>query len=78
MKRLYWLVIIGSLCVAATPISAELLDDAVGIWLFDEGKGNTAADTSGNGNDGAITGAKWAEGKFGGALEFEPPHVVTV
>ena len=78
MKRLYWLVIIGSLCVAATPISAELLDDAVGIWLFDEGKGNTAADTSGNGNEGAITGAKWAEGKFGGALEFEPPHVVTV
>ena len=78
MKQLCWLVIIGSLCVAATPISAELLDDAVGIWLFDEGKGNTAADTSGNGNEGAITGAKWAEGKFGGALEFEPPHVVTV
>ena len=55
-----------------------MLDDAVGIWLFDEGKGNVAADTSGNGNDGAIAGAKWAEGKFGGALEFEPPHVVTV
>ena len=78
MKHIYWFVIIGSLCVAVNPLSAELLDDAVGIWLFDEGKGNTAADTSGNGNDGAITGAKWAEGKFGGALEFEPPHVVTV
>ena len=78
MKPILWFVIIGSLCVAVNPLSAELLDDAVGIWLFDEGKGNTAADTSGNGNDGAITGAKWAEGKFGGALEFEPPHVVTV
>ena len=78
MKPLFWFVIISSLCVATNPLSAELLDDAVGIWLFDEGKGNTAADTSGNGNDGAITGAKWAEGKFGGALEFEPPHVVTV
>lgn len=78
MKPIFWFVIIGSLCVAVNPLSAELLDDAVGIWLFDEGKGNTAADTSGNGNDGAITGAKWAEGKFGGALEFEPPHVVTV
>ena len=78
MKQVFWFVIIGILCVATTSLSAELLDDAVGIWLFDEGKGNTAADTSGNGNDGAITGAKWAEGKFGGALEFEPPHVVTV
>lgn len=78
MKPVFWLIIVGGLCVATNPLSAELLDDAVGIWLFDEGKGNTAADTSGNGNDGAITGAKWAEGKFGGALEFEPPHVVTV
>ena len=78
MKQIFWIVIISGLCILINPISAELLDDAVGIWLFDEGKGNTAADTSGNGNDGAITGAKWAEGKFGGALEFEPPHVVTV
>ena len=79
MKTIFWFVIIGGLlCIATNPLSAELLDDAVGIWLFDEGKGNTAADTSGNGNDGAIAGAKWAEGKFGGALEFEPPHVVTV
>ena len=78
MKQIFWIVVMSGLCVATNPLSAELLDDAVGIWLFDEGKGNTAADTSGNGNDGAIAGAKWAEGKFGGALEFEPPHVVTV
>ena len=78
MKQIFWIAIIGGLWIATSPISAELLDDAVGIWLFDEGKGGTAADTSGNGNDGTITGAKWAEGKFGGALEFEPPHVVTV
>jgi hypothetical protein len=78
MKRIFWIAVMSSFCVATNPLSAELLDDAVGIWLFDEGKGGVAADTSGNGNDGAITGAKWAEGKFGGALEFEPPHVVTV
>lgn len=78
MKQVFWLAIIGGLCIATSPISAELLDDAVGIWLFDAGKGGTATDTSGNGNDGTISGAKWAEGKFGGALEFEPPHVVTV
>ena len=78
MKRIFWIAVMSSFCVATTSLSAELLDDAVGIWLFDEGKGGVAADTSGNKNDGAITGAKWAEGKFGGALEFEPPHVVTV
>ncbi len=78
MKLMFWITIIGSLCIVMSPLSAELLDDAVGIWLFDEGKGGTAADTSGSGNDGTISGAKWAEGKFGGALEFEPPHVVTV
>ena len=33
--------------------TAELdLKTAAGIWLFDEGKGNTAADASENGNDG--------------------------
>ena len=43
----------------------------VGIWLFDEGGGEVAQDSSGNGNDGALNGPEWAnEGKFGGALEF--------
>lgn len=78
MQQIYWLAIVIGVCIVNSPLSAELLDDAVGIWLFDEGKGGVAADTSGNGNDGAITGAKWVEGKFGGALEFEPPHVVRV
>ena len=78
MKQIFWFIIIAGLCIATNPLSAELLDDAAGIWLFDEGKGGVAADTSGNGNDGEVSGAKWAEGKFGGALEFEPPHVVRV
>jgi hypothetical protein len=42
----------------------------VGMWLFDEDKGDTAKDSSGNGNDGKITGAKWVDGKFGKALSF--------
>ena len=29
----------------------------VGAWAFDEGAGTTAADSSGNGNTGTITGA---------------------
>ena len=42
----------------------------VGAWLFDEGKGNVAKDASGNGHDGEIRKAKWVDGKFGKALEF--------
>ncbi len=78
MRQTFWYAVIGVMCFTTAPLSAALLDDAVGIWLFDEGEGGTAGDTSGNKNDGEITGAKWVEGKFGGALEFEPPHVVTI
>ena len=44
-----------------------------GMWLFDEGKGDTAVDSSENGNDGIIeNGPKWIKnGKFGSALEFD-------
>lgn len=41
------------------------------MWLFDEGKGDTAKDSSGNGNDGQLmNGPKWDSGKFGTALTF--------
>ena len=44
----------------------------VGAWLFDEGKGDVAEDSSGNGLDGALKGnAKWVNGQFGEALEFD-------
>jgi hypothetical protein len=43
----------------------------VGYWNFDEGSGTVAADSSGNGNNGTITGATWTAGKVGsGALSF--------
>jgi hypothetical protein len=41
------------------------------LWLFDEGSGTIAKDTSGNGKDGSIKGgAKWVQGKFGKAIEL--------
>lgn len=47
-------------------------ETAVGVWLFDEGSGNIARDSSGKGNDGKIeNGPKWVDGKFGKALEFD-------
>ena len=46
--------------------------DLVGLWLFDEGKGDVVKDSSGMGNDGkAEGGPKWVDGKFGKALEFD-------
>ena len=47
-------------------------DTVVGIWLFNEGKGDIAQDSSENGNDGKFVGdPQWVDGKFGGALEFD-------
>lgn len=43
----------------------------VGIWFFDEGGGEVAKDSSGNGHDGELLGdLEWVEGKFNGAISF--------
>ena len=73
--RLLWisaivLFIVGTLAVS----SYAVLDPEtfIGVWKFDEGKGDTAKDSSGNGNDGILTNKpKWVDGKFGKALEFD-------
>ena len=53
--------------VMASGTRAEL----VGQWKFDEGAGNTAYDSSGNGNDGILQGgATWTDGRFGGGIQL--------
>ena len=64
------LVVFGLICsgLGYTKIEPK---DAVGIWLFDEEDGDTARDSSGNGNDGKILGKIEREkGKFGNGLLF--------
>jgi len=51
---------------------------ASGIWLFDEGKGDIAADSSGNNHEGKITGAKWEKGKFGNGIIFDKTGEVRI
>lgn len=47
-------------------------DTVAGMWLFEEGGGDVAKDSSDAGNDGTIAGPKkWQDGKFGKALEFD-------
>jgi len=44
----------------------------VGMWLFDEGEGDIAKDSSGNNNDVTLNnGVQWVEGQFGKALSFD-------
>lgn len=47
-------------------------ENFVGMWLFNEGKGDIAKDASGNGNDGiSQRNVMWVAGKFGTALVFD-------
>jgi len=59
--------------------SSAKIDNAtiVAMWLFDDGSGKTVKDSSGNKNDGTITGDyKWDTGKFGKALEFNGKNTI--
>lgn len=47
-------------------------ETCVAMWLFDEGEGNIAEDSSGKGNNGTlINGPEWVDGKSGSALSFD-------
>jgi hypothetical protein len=47
-------------------------ESILGMWLFDEGKGDTAKEAFTKKNDGTLeNGPKWVKGKFGTALEFD-------
>ena len=69
------LLTLGVVCfslIAVHSSTAEIdFETAVGIWLFDEGKGAVATDSSDAGNDGEVVKAPWIDGKFGGALDFD-------
>ncbi len=76
MRKLDTLMSVGLLFLClmfvAQTSTAVTLDDAIGIWLFDDGTGDTTADSSGNGNDGILMeGPQWVDGKFGNALSFD-------
>lgn len=65
------LVVTLMLAAGLTALAKIDPDTVVGMWLFEEGTGDVAKDTSKTGNDGTIVGPKkWQDGKFGQALEF--------
>ena len=53
-------------------------ESLMGMWLFDQGKGNKVVDTSGNGNDGEIVDAERVDGKNGKGIEFDGTNHVVI
>lgn len=63
------------LCAAPSPLAPFAADaHTVFLYHFDEGQGAVAKDSGRGGLDGAIRGATWTGGKFGGALLFDGHH----
>lgn len=57
------LALISMALLPTTPASADHnADDMQGFWTFSEGSGTDAADSSGHGNDGTVSGATWSGG----------------
>jgi len=58
--------------VVGVDINGSVAKGLVGWWKFDETNGNTAYDSSGNGNDCNLSnGPTWIDGKINGALSFD-------
>jgi hypothetical protein len=64
----------------ATYATSSPVAGLVGAYSFDAGAGISAADTSGRGNNGTISGATWnPAGRFGSALSFDAANeLVTI
>ncbi|MBN1867104.1 glycoside hydrolase family 88 protein [Candidatus Sumerlaeota bacterium] len=70
------LAVVSLVCLAAilAAAGAQAAPGPSGWWKFDESSGTTAADSSGNANDGTLynmTDGAWISGKHGGAIELD-------
>ena len=65
-------VVVGAVVAPPAAHAVDPRDEpsVVLYFSFDEGEGGVAEDLSGNGNEGLIENATWAEGRHGMALEF--------
>jgi hypothetical protein len=77
MARTVWFVVLIFIPVTFAHADVDP-ENVIGVWLLDDDRGNTAEDSSGNGNDGQIAGAKLVDGKFGKALRFEDSGDVSI
>ena len=67
-KMIGFVAVLLVLGICTDAVLAEL----IGYWPFEEGQGTTAADITGNGNDGTFSGAvEWVPGYIGSAVSFD-------
>jgi hypothetical protein len=82
LRLFLFVLLLGYGCFLSANITVAQLDfdGALGIWLFDEGRGNDIEDISGNDNNGAVAqgNPNWVDGKFGMALEFDQKSWMTI
>jgi len=72
MKKLLISVSLSFLVIWVVTAYGTVADDTLSMFLsFDDGQGTVAKDLSMYGNKGKVDGAKWVDGKFGKALEFD-------
>ena len=70
-KRLTY-VVLAVFCLALVSASAARAD-LIGWWRFEEGSGDTAHDSSGNGHDGTLLGTPdWGTGPVGSGGQPHP------
>ena len=74
IKKIFSIIIIGLLCFSMFAVFTQIVGaqtgELIGYWNLDEGSGNIAHDSSGNENDGVVTGAQWVDGISSSALRF--------
>ena len=73
ISMISWLSIIIFTLLSTGIIHAALIDeDKIEVlYLFDEGEGEIAIDSSPNGRDGTVIGAQYTEGVFGTCLQYD-------
>lgn len=65
-------VIFFTMSITSIVYSAIIDQETIELaYLFDEGSGTVAQDSSGNNRDANITGAEYVNGRFGKALQFD-------
>lgn len=64
--------LIMAVLFALPSFAQDLTQGLVAYWMFNDGGGDVASDSSGNGHNGDVLGdPEWVDGHFGGALEFD-------
>ena len=77
MRNLVYVLAVLAILVGST--YAELPKDIVFLATFDEGKGDTVGDLSGNENDGSADGKPaWIDGAFDKGFEFDGATFIIV